>query len=194
MSGNNDPDLIRKIFDSIPALVFVVDDDVSVQEYNEAVAEFLSAERRSIIKHRGGEIFKCVHSTDVPEGCGRAPFCAGCVIRNSVKDAYNGKRIVRTRTRLELIRGENKMEMYALISASPFDYKSKNFILLVIEDISEIAELQRLIPICSVCHNIKDEKKVWLRVETYFKDHWDVDFSHGLCPKCFQKELEKIDH
>ena len=51
MSDKNDSELIRKIFDSIPSLVFVVDEDVRVQEYNAAAAEFLLVERIAILKY-----------------------------------------------------------------------------------------------------------------------------------------------
>ena len=76
----------------------------------------------------------------------------------------------------------NKIEIYALITASPFSFQDRQLVLLVIEDISEIAELYRMIPICSVCGKVRDDKESWMRVEAYFKNNWDVDFSHGLCP------------
>jgi len=31
-----------------------------------------------------------------------------------------------------------------------------------------------------------------MRIESYFKDRWDVDFSHSLCPDCLQTELHKV--
>jgi hypothetical protein len=65
-------------------------------------------------------------------------------------------------------------------------------VLLVIEDISEIAELHRLIPICSVCRKVRDDKESWMQVEAYFKSGWDVDFTHGFCPDCLQVEMDKI--
>jgi hypothetical protein len=137
-------------------------------------------------------VLHCLHSTDVPEGCGRAPLCEECVIRNSVAKALQGNRVVRRRTRLEIIRDGNKIEIYALITASPFRYKERPLVLLVIEDISEIAELKRIIPICSICKKVRDDKESWLRVEAYFKKHWDVDFSHGFCPECYKIETDKL--
>ncbi len=62
----------------------------------------------------------------------------------------------------------------------------------MVEDISEIAELRRLIPICSVCKKVRDDTESWQRLESYFKDHWDVDFTHGLCPDCHKVELTKL--
>ena len=186
-------DILRSVFDALPSLVFVVDDDVRIQEYNAAAAGFLSVQRSAILKRRGGEVLHCLHSTDVPEGCGRAPFCKDCVIRNSVAEAFQGNRVVRRRTRLEIIRDGNKIEIYALITASPFRHKKRPLVLLAIEDISEIAELRRMIPICSICKKVRDDKQSWFRVEAYFKEHWDVDFTHGICPECYKIEIDKVE-
>lgn len=194
MADKKELGLLREIFDAIPSMVFVVDDDVIIQEYNKAAADFLSVERDNILKRHGGEILQCIHSAEAPEGCGHAPFCEKCVIRNSVKSTSKGNRIVRARTRMEVLRSGIKTEMYALITTTPFIYEGQKLILLVIEDISVIAELQRLIPICSICHKIRNEEQVWSRIEAYFKDQWDVDFSHSLCPDCYKDEMGKLDN
>ncbi len=193
MNNENESGLLRKIFDAMPSMVFVVDDDVKVKEFNKAAADFLVLDKLAHLKHRGGEIIQCIHSNEAPGGCGRALSCEGCVIRNSVNRAYEGNRVERERTKMEIIKGGIKTEIYALITATPFSYKGQKMVLLVIEDISVIAELQRMIPICSICHKIRDEKEVWSRIESYFKSNWDVDFSHSLCPDCYNKEIEKLN-
>jgi PAS domain-containing protein len=185
-------EFFKIVFDAIPSLIFVVDDDVRVQEYNAAAANVLSGNRETILKNRCGEVLNCLHTNDVPEGCGRAPICKKCIVRNSVNKASQGHSVVRRRTKIEIIRGEAKIEIYALITASPFLFKERSYVLLVIEDISEIAELRRMITICSICKEIRDEKETWLRIESYFKKHWDIDFSHGICPKCFKTEMAKL--
>lgn len=192
MDRTNAADMLRAVFDTLPSLVFVVDNDVKIQEYNSAASDLLTAERNSIIKRRAGEVLRCLHSTEVPEGCGRAPFCEHCIIRNSVNEGFKGNRVVRRRTRIELIREGVTIEIYALITVSPFQFQERALALLVIEDISEIAELRRMIPICAVCKKVRDDKQSWMRVESYFKTNWDVDFSHGLCPDCYKTEMAKM--
>ena len=192
MNESEKRDMLRAVFDALPSLVFVVDQDVRIQEYNAAASDLLMAERKAVLKQRAGEILQCVHSREVPNGCGRAPFCKTCVIRNSVTEAFRGSRVVRRRTRIEIIRDANKIEIYALITASPFIFQDRQLVLLVIEDISEIAELYRMIPICSVCGKVRDDKESWMQVEAYFKDNWDVDFSHGYCPDCYRIEKDKL--
>lgn len=194
MTGNKKEkrDIIREVFDALPSLVFVVDQDVRIQEYNAAASNLLMADRKTILKSRAGEILNCLHSNETPEGCGRSESCKACVIRNSVTEALHGNRVVRRRTRIELISKGNKIEIYALITVSPFVFQDRPLLLLVIEDISEIAELYRMIPICSVCGKVRDDKDSWMRVESYFKHNWDVDFTHSFCPDCYKVEMEKL--
>jgi hypothetical protein len=82
--------------------------------------------------------------------------------------------------------------MYGLVTVSLFSFEGKNHALLVIEDISEIAALYRMIFVCPVCGKMQDEEKSWMRVESYFKNSWDVDCSHSYCPECFKNEMDKV--
>ncbi len=185
-------DIIKAVFDALPSPVLVVDRDVRIREFNTAAAELLAAGSAGAIRQRAGDVFHCLHAADVPEGCGRAPFCDTCIIRNAVGEAFEGKRVVRRRSKIELVREGEKSELYALITATPFSFQGRPLALLVIEDISEIAELRRLIPVCVGCRKIRDDTDAWVQLETYFKRNWDVDFTHGYCPDCYKVELDRL--
>ncbi|MBB1094566.1 PAS domain-containing protein, partial [Rhodopseudomonas palustris] len=103
-SDDIDDSMFQTLFNAIPSLIFMVDDDVRILEYNTAAAEFLSVERKTILKRRAGDVFHCLHSTETIEGCGQAPFCKNCVVRNGVREAFEGNRVVRKRTRMEIQR------------------------------------------------------------------------------------------
>lgn len=49
---------------------------------------------------------------------------------------------------------------------------------------SEIKRLRGILPICSFCKKIRDDKGYWNQVEVYVKEHSEADFSHSLCPDC----------
>ncbi|MGA6927636.1 MAG: response regulator [Desulfosarcina sp.] len=53
--------------------------------------------------------------------------------------------------------------------------------------LEHVKQLQGLLPICSVCKKIRDDKGYWNRIETYISKHSEIQFSHGLCPGCAQK-------
>nr|WP_320009488.1 hypothetical protein [uncultured Desulfobulbus sp.] len=57
--------------------------------------------------------------------------------------------------------------------------------------LDEVKVLRGIIPICAYCKKIRDDEGYWDQVEVYIKKHSDADFSHGICPTCFQKHFPK---
>ena len=57
---------------------------------------------------------------------------------------------------------------------------------------NEIKTLRGILPICSSCKKIRDDDGYWQKVEIYVRDHSEASFSHGYCPECAEKELQKI--
>jgi len=185
-------EFLRSVLDAMPAFVFVVDEDVSFIESNRAASKLLSATGGQILRRRCGEVLQCIHSSETPEGCGGAPYCKDCVIRNSVGEAFKGEHVVRQRAKLELVSNGKVRDFYASITASPFAHGNRRLVLLVIEDINELVGLRRLIPICAKCKKIRDDDQYWREVETYFNRHLDLHFTHSYCPDCLQEFMEEV--
>ena len=59
--------------------------------------------------------------------------------------------------------------------------------------LSEIKTLRGLLPICMNCHKIRTEHGAWNKLETYISKHSDAEFSHGICPDCFDKQMKEIE-
>ncbi len=55
------------------------------------------------------------------------------------------------------------------------------------ESLRTIKQLKGLIPICSECKKIRNDKGYWEQLEVFLKTHSDIDFTHGLCPQCEKK-------
>jgi PAS domain S-box-containing protein len=51
----------------------------------------------------------------------------------------------------------------------------------------EIKTLKGILPICSSCKKIRDDKGYWQQIESYISDHSDAEFTHSLCPDCIKK-------
>jgi DNA repair exonuclease SbcCD ATPase subunit len=52
------------------------------------------------------------------------------------------------------------------------------------EALANVKKLSGLIPICSSCKKIRDDKGYWNQLEKYLLEHSDAKLSHGLCPDC----------
>ena len=62
--------------------------------------------------------------------------------------------------------------------------------------LGEVRELREILPICSYCKSIRNDKNYWQTVETYIANHTKAQLSHGICPSCYQNvfkpELERV--
>jgi len=57
---------------------------------------------------------------------------------------------------------------------------------------AEIRNLHGILPICSSCKKIRDDLGAWKPLETYFSEHSEAQFSHGLCPECGSRALDEM--
>lgn len=66
------------------------------------------------------------------------------------------------------------------------------------EALRNVKQLQGLLPICSYCKRIRDDKNYWQQVESYISQYAAVRFSHSYCPDCFdhhvRPQLDSLEH
>jgi YesN/AraC family two-component response regulator len=53
--------------------------------------------------------------------------------------------------------------------------------------LAAIKTLHGILPICSSCKKIRDDKGSWTQIEAYISEHTDAEFSHGICSECARK-------
>jgi PAS domain S-box-containing protein len=53
--------------------------------------------------------------------------------------------------------------------------------------LEDVRTLRGIVPICSSCKKIRDDKGYWNQVEKYVSEHSEAEFSHGICPECLKK-------
>jgi DNA-binding response OmpR family regulator len=64
---------------------------------------------------------------------------------------------------------------------------------------TEVRQLKEMIPICSQCRKVRNDKNYWQGVETYINEQTGSNFTHGICPECTAiylaglEELTRVD-
>jgi CheY-like chemotaxis protein len=53
----------------------------------------------------------------------------------------------------------------------------------------EVRQLKELLPICMYCKKIRDDQNYWHQIESYLHQHTKTDFSHGICPECYDRYM-----
>jgi PAS domain S-box-containing protein len=62
--------------------------------------------------------------------------------------------------------------------------------------LAEVRTLREFLPICSYCKKVRDDQNFWSQIENYISRHTQTQFSHSICPECYDvevtPELEKM--
>lgn len=72
------------------------------------------------------------------------------------------------------------------------EIKNEKLISELQEALRQVKTLKGLIPICSFCKKIRDDRGYWNRLEQYLSTHSEADFTHGICPECYEEQTKKL--
>ena len=56
--------------------------------------------------------------------------------------------------------------------------------------LANVKQLRGLLPMCAYCKKIRVDDKYWQQLEGYLSDHTEAEFSHGICPNCYQSIMK----
>ena len=56
--------------------------------------------------------------------------------------------------------------------------------------LEHVKKLQGILPICSYCKKIRNDLNYWQHVESYVSEHSQAEFSHGICPTCYDTAVK----
>ena len=62
------------------------------------------------------------------------------------------------------------------------------------EALQKVQILQDLLPICAWCKRIRDDHGYWNKLEAYMSSRIGVDFTHSICPDCYEKVKTKSEN
>lgn len=51
----------------------------------------------------------------------------------------------------------------------------------------QVQQLEEMLPICSYCKKIRDDKNYWQQIEGYINERTGSEFSHSVCPDCYER-------
>jgi len=56
----------------------------------------------------------------------------------------------------------------------------------LMEALSQVKQLHGILPICAHCKKVRNDQDYWQQVEGYISAHSEVQFSHSICPQCYE--------
>jgi len=70
--------------------------------------------------------------------------------------------------------------------------KNEKVIVELKKALAEVKVLSGLLPICSSCKKVRDDRGYWKQIESYIEERSTAQFSHSLCPECAEKLYPEI--
>jgi PAS domain-containing protein len=55
--------------------------------------------------------------------------------------------------------------------------------------LAEVKTLREFLPICSYCKKVSDDDNYWSKIENYISKHTGTQFSHSICPECYEMKV-----
>lgn len=184
---------LRSVLNAFPSPVLIVDHHMQILDTNSGAAELIGFETDFYLRRLCGDLLHCIHAKQSEGGCGTTEHCPDCVLRQTVNAVAAGEKTFRRISQLNMEKQDKSLRSWFLISGAEFEYMDQKNVILTLEDVSEIVELRRLIPICANCKKVRDDNDYWQEVEKYFDEHTGVQFSHGICPECLDKMYGEED-
>lgn len=57
----------------------------------------------------------------------------------------------------------------------------------ILQYTTQVRQLEAMLPICSYCKKIRDDRNYWQQLEGYISERTGSDFSHSVCPDCYTR-------
>lgn len=184
----------RVILDSFPSPVLIVDSNLQIYDVNRAATELVGEQQDILMRRLCGDLLHCIHASQSKGGCGTTEHCPDCVLRQTAEAVTEGASRFRQLSEMQIEKNGEVRKIWLLISGSLFEYEEQKLVLVTLEDITELIELRTMLPICSHCRKVRNDKNYWQNVEDYLEKHTDIQFSHGICPECLKKHYSDIGY
>jgi hypothetical protein len=181
----------EQVFHAVPSPMFVVDEDVRVQQYNRAAETLVGSREDHAEFVRAGDLLHCIHADESPGGCGRSACCRTCVVRGAVLKASVGGTVYRRAAKLTILSQGRAVEAEFQVTACPFTALERRYVLLTLEEFGEVRRLESLLPICAWCRRARTGENYWQSVERYVADQMKLGLTHCICEECLEKNFSE---
>lgn len=174
------------LMETMPLAMLVIDDACNVRILNATAAKLLQTTQEDAHLKKYGDVFRCAN-TQYPGGCGCSPRCSKCILRRNILQVLNHGSVSRDKGRFDLMFNGKIRRQTLLITSAPLQVESNRMVIILAEDVSLVTQMEGLIPICSSCHRICNDRGEWVNLEKYLLTHSEAELTHDFCPICYAK-------
>ena len=128
---------LAAIYENAPLIMLLVDGERRVQKANRQAEVFAGTSLTDLLGRRGGEVLRCLHSTEDIRGCGFGPFCQHCILRRTIAGTIEtGRGHHHVEVSLAAGSGHALPNQTFLLSTARLNLRGKPLALVTMQDIT----------------------------------------------------------
>ncbi|HUW42107.1 MAG TPA: ATP-binding protein [Rectinemataceae bacterium] len=125
------------VLDLMPSVSFIVNSRRQILFANAAALEKLKIRAEDILGARSGEVLGCIHSREMPGGCGSSEACRVCGAVNAILEALDDDRRNSRECRIGVQGPEGPSSLDLLVTAVPIASEDGRFAVVTLDDIGD---------------------------------------------------------
>ena len=133
------------LFNTIPSSVMVVDEEHRIRMVNQGLEEAFEVAEKTTLESCPGDVLSCPRAVESPGCCGTLAECVRCQLRPPIAEALAGKTVPRQHCKFSFQSDGETHQLSLLVSAMPLDYRGERLAIVVLEDVTELNGLRRLL-------------------------------------------------
>lgn len=137
--------IIDGLLHSVSSLLAVLNEHRQILTLNESLLETIGVgNAENVLGLRMGEALKCIHSCEMPGGCGTSEYCSTCGAAIAIVSSLASDQPVERTCALTVERADRKHDLYFRVRCMPVAYNSTRLLLLFLQDITYQQKLAAL--------------------------------------------------
>lgn len=128
---------MRLILDSLPEVAMILNPKRQIVFANEATLAAYGLSLNEITGMRAGELAACIHSKELPGGCGTAEACRFCELIKAFMEAQTSSTRVTREGRMTTLRDGKLESLDLLVTANRISDGIRDYTVITLNDISD---------------------------------------------------------
>lgn len=196
LSSTESDDLFRKVFEYAPIGMAIVGLDGAWLDVNNAICDLTGYEKAELLATNFQAI---THPEDLENDLALVQqVLNGEIARYHMEKRYIHKLgyVVWVLLSVSAVRNEDGQVRYFISQIKDITARKQADLQLRETNrelqlaLNQVQTLHGLLPICSYCKHVRDDQNYWQSVENYITKHTGAQFSHGICPNCYELHIK----
>jgi len=175
---------LQAVLNAVPSPLFLLDSQAQVELVNKCARGQKNLLGSYTYQERMGNVMGCINALTCDEGCGGSRNCGDCPIRKAVANTLGGSEVFRKNVVFQLLVDGRYTPVHMWMTSSLMKYGQREFVALIMEDVADLIQQTKLMPVCESCGKVGDGIEHTESLNAYVQERFSSSDEKFLCGDC----------